>query len=317
MGGEAVIVQACGGGVQSSALTALAANRDPRLADTIGGDVDAVLFANVGDDSEHPDALAWTRDVLAPYCAERDMPFHELHRVRRDGLTETLFEKLHRTPRSIDIPVRMANGAPGRRSCTADFKINLIATWTKANGATPDDPATVLLGISTDEIERAGRVRRQSHEVSAFPLIEMGWSRDACQAHNVTTFGRPAPKSSCWFCPFHRPQTWAEMRRDEPDLFARAVELERMLNKRRETLTCSGTGSFGVATLGGVKCNTCKRFVAIDDNGQCEPHGVGRVWLTRFNRPLDEAITESQTPLFEGDGHSIGESGCDEGVCFV
>lgn len=80
----------------------------------------------------------------------------------------------------------------------------------------------------------------------------------------------------------HRPQVWSEMRRDEPVLFRKSVELERLLNERRDTL------------------------------------GKDHVYLTRFGRPLDEAIGEAQTPLFEGDGLTAGEfETCDEGVCFT
>ena len=57
--------------------------------------------------------------------------------------------------RSIPIPVRMSNGAPGNRSCTLDYKIALMSKWLKANGATKDNPALVGIGISVDEIERA------------------------------------------------------------------------------------------------------------------------------------------------------------------
>ena len=68
------------------------------------------------------------------------------------------------------------------------------------------------------------------------------------------------------------------MRRDDPATFAKAVDLERLLNDRRDML------------------------------------GKDHVYLTRFARPLDEAIGEAQATLFDADGW--GES-CDEGVCFV
>lgn len=41
-------------------------------------------------------------------------------------------------------------------------------------------------------------------------------------------------------------------------------------------------------------------------------------YLTRFARPLDEAIPEAQTPLFTDDTWSDpGEAGCDSGHCFT
>jgi hypothetical protein len=272
-----------GGGVQSTALVVLAATHDPAFEAAVGGPVDAALFCNVGDDSEHPAALEWVRDVVTPWAAERGFPVHELDRVRRDGTTETLMGRMVREgSKSLPIPVRGSEtGAPGKRSCTADFKIAVIGKWLKANGASRDSRADVCIGISTDEIQRAGRQVVEPHLVRLYPLIALGLDRSACQQINVDTFGRPAPKSSCFFCPFHRPAVWAEMRRDEPDLFARSAALEATLNERR-----------------------------ID-------RGMSPVYLTRFGKPLDEAIPEAQTPLFAGDGHDIGEAGCDEGVCFV
>ena len=152
-----------GGGVQSTAMVIMAATHDPEFETACGGPIDAALFSNVGDDSEHPATLDYVRNVIQPWAAQHDLP------------------------------------APG--------------------------------------------------------------------------------KSSCYFCPFHRPSTWAEMRRDEPDLFWKSVEIETMLNERRKKLE--------------------------KDN----------VWFTRFNKPLDEAIGEAQTQL--PGLESIEESGCDTGHCFT
>jgi hypothetical protein len=116
-----VRVIAYGGGVQSTALLTMAAQG--KL-----GRVDAALFCNVGDDSEHPDTLRYVREVAVPYGASHGIPVHVLERVRRDGTTETLWRRLMKEgSRSLPIPVRMSNGAPGTRSCTADVKIKVMA----------------------------------------------------------------------------------------------------------------------------------------------------------------------------------------------
>lgn len=267
-----------GGGVQSTALCVLAVQG--KLDEILGGPVDAALFANVGDDSEHPATLRFTRNVASPWLHDRGLVTHELHRTKRDGTIETLMGQLRKEgSRSLPIPVRMSNGAPGRRACTADFKIKVVGKWLRANGATAETPATVAIGISTDEFERANNKRAESYERPVYPLLELGLDRSACMAL-IANAGLPVPpKSSCFFCPFHRPQTWSEMRRDEPNLFWQSVSLERLLNDRREML------------------------------------GKDHVWLTRFNKPLDEAIGEAQDQLpgFE----SIGETGCDEGYCWT
>lgn len=264
-----------GGGVQSTAALVLSAQ----------GKIDfpVHLFSNVGDDSEHPDTLVYVHEVLMPYAKEHGVEFLELHRENSRGVhkgAETLYGRLTREgSRSLPIPVRMDNGAPGTRSCTIDFKLRVIEKWHKEHGATEDNPATVGIGFSTDELHRVGNARKRPTEVCEYPLIELGLSRADCMEITRKAGLPPAPKSACWFCPMHRPSTWREMRRDEPDLFWRAVALERTLNDRRDEL------------------------------------GKDHVFFTRFAKPLDEAIGEAQPSLFS-DEDGWGAQ-CDEGVCFV
>lgn len=266
-----------GGGVQSTALLVLAAQ----------GRIDyrTFLMANVGDDSEHPATLAYVRDVAVPYASAHGIEVHLLDRVKRDGTVETLWGRLMRDgSRSLPIPVRMSNGAPGQRSCTADFKIKVTGKWVKAHGATADNPATVAIGISLDEIHRANNRRMEPHESVVYPLVGIGeetglrLNRSDC-ARIIADAGLPVPpKSSCFFCPFHRPSTWQDMARDEPDLFARSIELEDTLNARRDML------------------------------------GKDHVYLTRFGMPLRDAIGTDQ-PLLFADADENGE--CDSGWCFL
>jgi hypothetical protein len=272
-------VIAYGGGVQSTALCVLATQ--DRLDGIMGGPVDAALFANVGDDSEHPDSLRYVAEVMTPWAAERGLPVITLQRHRRTGEVETLWGRLTRDSRSIGIPVRMADtGAPGTRNCTADFKIKVLSKWMKQHGASADNPATVAIGISLDEWHRINNRRVGDHEHPVYPLIDMRLDRAACQ-RIIAQAGLPVPgKSSCFFCPFHRPQAWAEMRRDRPDLFGKAAALEGLLNERRDKL------------------------------------GKDHVYLTRFGRPIADAIPAAQLGLFADGGMDNGDS-CDEGYCFV
>lgn len=304
-----------GGGVQSTALGVLAARGQI--------DFDTLVMANVGDDSEDPRTLAYVRDTFIPYAKDHGLTVHVLDRVKRDGTVETLWGRLMKEEsRSLPIPVRMDNGAPGTRACTADFKIKVTGKWAKQQGAhggrscdkhvvpavcarhqrdqakrpcrlhpadgcadcAPANLATVGIGISRDEMMRANSRRHEPHERIVYPLIGMGeetglsLSRQDCM-NLIHDEGLPVPpKSSCFFCPFHRPQALVELRRERPDLFDRSVQLERTLNERRARL------------------------------------GKDPVWLTRFARPLDEAIAEPENllPMFdEVDGQ------CDSGRCFT
>jgi hypothetical protein len=260
-----------GGGVQSTALLVLAAQR--RI------DFPLFVFANVGNDSERKKTLRYVEEYAKPYAAEHGIELAEVHRRRRDGAIETLWGRLTRPgSRSLPIPVRMSNGAPGTRSCTADFKIKVVGKEMKRRGASKSSPATIGIGISVDEIERANTRRCEPHERIVYPLLDLGLRRIDCQ-RIIREAGLPVPpKSSCFFCPFHRPETWHDMRREEPDEFEKACQLEDLLNERRDEL------------------------------------GKDHVYLTRFNKPLREAIPDGVDllPMFdEADG------ACDSGWCMT
>lgn len=296
-----------GGGVQSTALLVLAAR----------GVIDfpAFVMSNVGDDSEHPETLAYVRNVAMPYAAANGIDLHLIERQRRDGETETLWGRLMRDgSRSLPIPVRMSNGAPGTRSCTVDFKIKVTGKWAKQHGATggrscdghvvadcsehrrtksagpcrfhpdPDcakcrqpNKATVGIGISVDEIHRANNRRAEPHETIAYPLLDLRLRRDDCM-RIIASEGLPIPpKSSCFFCPFHRPAAWQDLARETPELFEKSCQLEDTLNARRAAL------------------------------------GKDPVYLTRFGVPLRHAIALDQDVL--PPDPTDGE--CDSGYCFT
>lgn len=260
-----------GGGVQSTALLVLAAT----------GRIDFPLFlmANVGADSESPLTLKYLDEYAKPYAADHGIELAVLDRVKRDGTTETLMGRLTREgSRSLPIPVRMSNGAPGTRSCTADFKIKVIGKELKRRGATPAAPATIGIGISVDEIHRANNRKVEPHEQIVYPLLDLGLRRTDC-ARIIREAGLPVPpKSSCFFCPFHRPETWHDMRRDQPAEFEKSCQLEDLLNERRDQL------------------------------------GKDHVYLTRFGRPLREAIPEGVDLL---PGFDEADGACDSGWCMT
>lgn len=217
-----------GGGVQSTAMLVLAAQGK------LGYDVDAALFANVGDDSEHPETLSYFREVAAPFAKANGVELRELYNVSPDGKPRTLMNLLL-TENTPSIPVRLEPvGMPANRSCTKHFKIQVIARYLKANGATSTNKATVCIGISTDEISRAdGGKAQPKYQHSVYPLIDLGLSRSDCQKV-ISDAGLPLPrKSACFFCPYTRTHQWEEMRRDEPHLFHKACQVEDTINAKR------------------------------------------------------------------------------------
>lgn len=258
-----------GGGVQSTAALVLAAQ----------GKIDfpVFLFCNVGDDSEDPATLEYVRDVAIPYAKEHGVELHVIQRERRDGTSVSLMETiLSGESRNVPIPTRAANGAPGKRGCTDKFKIKVMGKWLKAHGATPDNPAIVGIGISTDEFQRAGATNTERYRTIVYPLLDLRINRGGCE-EVIRRSGIPVPpKSACFFCPFHGKSTWAEMRRDRPVLFRKSADLEQLLNERREE------------------------------------QGKPPVWLTRFNKPLEDAVAMAQDELFGGEPET-----CDAFSCFT
>jgi hypothetical protein len=221
-----------GGGRQSIAALVLQAQGKLPI------DFDVWLFSNVGDDSEHPGTIAYFHDVAVPYAEKHGIDLRMLRKVGRDGEVKTLYGELNRPEsRSIGIPVRMeGNAAPGNRNCTGLFKIDVIGKWVKQQGATAETPATIGVGISLDEIHRINSRKAAAHERPVYPLIDLRLRLTDC-LRIIREAGLPLPpKSSCWFCPFHTPENWQDMRRDDPDLFEKAADLEDMLSVRRAGL---------------------------------------------------------------------------------
>lgn len=332
---EALRTVSYGGGVQSTALLVLAAQ----------GYIDfpVFLFANVGEKAEHPKTLAYVREVAFDYAAAHGITIHELHRVPRrgphKGQPEDLWDRLLRPEsRSLPIPVRMPDtGAPGTRSCTADFKIRVVGQWLQANGASADNPATVAVGISTDEWQRANARTAEPYELVQYPLLHLetrrgvGLNRAQCEAI-ITDAGLPLPrKSSCFFCPFHKPTVWVDMARDEPELFARSVLLEDTLNERRSRMPCSK----GAAPAGRMihadthahadaepaewlplppgqyhPCTSCHAVLQVQPDGTWPAHPKGPVYLTRFGKPLRDWVGnqgEQQSLDLSDEGYRCGD----------
>lgn len=261
-----------GGGQQSTAQLVLAAQGVIPFKN--------FLFANVGEQMEDPETLAYVRAIAMPYAEEHGLNLVEVQKTKKDGSVEDLWVRMTKDgSRSMPIPIRGENGAPGSRSCTAEFKARVLNKWVTAHGATPDEPAIVALGISIDEIERINNRRLAKNEITVYPLIDLRLSRGDCQ-QIIADAGLPVPPpSSCFACPFHSLAHWSEMRERRPELFEKAQWLEDFLNERLRA------------------------------------EGKRLVYLTRYGKRLSDAVPEGQERLaldvFTTDAT------CDTGHCFV
>lgn len=133
--------------------------------------------------------------------------------------------------------------------------------------------ATLQLGISIDEFQRI-RQSRASGITNRYPLVEMRLTVNDC-IHIIQEEGLPVPpKSACFYCPFHTVENWQRLATEEPALFEEAAQLEDVIRARRDP---------------------------------ADP-----AYLSSRMKPLREAFSTTQLPLFEKQDDS-----CDEGYCFV
>jgi hypothetical protein len=221
-----------------------------------------------------------------PYAKKHGIRLVEVQRVWQRssvfpaGTKADLYHTITHPDLSGDkIPVRMNDtGKPSGRACTWDFKFSVIEKWCLERY---EPPIIRGIGFSVDEQHRSEDFKHEEWEVPVFPLLDptLRIRRVDCLSI-IHEAGLPEPPpSSCWFCPFHNIATWQRMRREEPTLFWKAVELERFINERNERM------------------------------------GRDPVWLCSALVPLDRAIGLQYAFAF--DEMSGVDGGCVSGHCFT
>ncbi len=212
-----------GAGVQSSAL-ALMAERG------LVQRPDVAIFA---DTHWEPPAVYDWLDWL-----EGQLSFPVL-RVSAGNLREEVISMAEGRSNFLRIPAFTLNedGSKGilRRQCTREYKIAPVQRAARSIlGAEPRQRlakgkrATVLIGISRDEISRA-KPSTEKWVTKTFPLIDLSLTRQECiRWMEENGFPEP-PRSACIGCPFHTDREWAHLKHNEPELFADAVEVDRLI----------------------------------------------------------------------------------------
>ncbi len=212
-----------GGGVQSTAALVLAGQ----------GKIDysTFLFADTGD--EHPETYEYLNEVHIPYAEAHDLEIVTLKKTFRDGSQHSIVDYMKTRERSIPIPVYLDSGKPWQRQCTVEWKIRTIAKELRRRGATKENPALVGMGISVDELQRA-KPTDVPHETLEFPLLDLMLRRDDCRRIVAEAGLPPAPRSACYYCPYHSTEYWRDLKEEQPKLFQQALDIEDLLSSRTE-----------------------------------------------------------------------------------
>jgi hypothetical protein len=228
------VIVSYGLGVDSTAMLV-------RMA-RLGEKPDLIIFADTGAEKAATMAyLPVIQDWLVavgfpPVTVVRRKPCHGKHgyyeTLEQECFTKEMFPSLayHRN-----------------HSCATKWKVEpserLIRGWQPAIRAwSYGMPVIQCIGFENEkhEIARCNRLPDSPKYSYRMPLIEWGWDRARCVAEIESDsrlkkiaerHGVPVvpPKSACYFCPASKPEELVQLKRAEPELFARAIELERMV----------------------------------------------------------------------------------------
>jgi hypothetical protein len=253
--------------------------------------VDHMIFADTG--GEVPETYAAAEEIESA-CHERGVGFHRVTCHYKQSSGSLLNDLLGKgsSARWAAPPLHTINpdGSKGLtpRQCTSEFKTEPI--WRKVReisgvGVGGRGPKEVIveywIGITCDEKERMKlgpwRWVRIWH-----PFIEGArpMHRSECAAWLRRNGYRVPPKSACFFCPYQSDRRWIELKMRHPELFAKAVVLDKHMRDQ---------GQFG-----------------------------GEVFLHASRLPLDQAVAAAErelerSPTFDMEG--FGDE-C-HGVCGV
>jgi len=114
--------------------------------------------------------------------------------------------------------------SPRQRWCTRTMKIKPFEAYVG------DDEVISYIGIRADE-NREGYISRKETIRAVFPFIEDGLVREDIFQILENSVGIPEyykwrSRSGCYFCFFQRQDEWLGLKRNHPDLFEKAVQIE-------------------------------------------------------------------------------------------
>ena len=207
-----------GGGLQSTAIFCL--SKTGKIPE-----YDYVIFADTGSEQEHTlQTCSWIEEQ----CQEMKTEYIE---VRNEDLLP-----LHEQYKAWGRVPMVKNPR-----CTNQWKVRPIRRKVKelVDQSQEKPWANMHLGITSDEAHRARESNVQWLQTK-FPLIELGWHRQQCEAFMTREFpGLQVKKSGCWHCHYQSKKEWAKLRKERPDLFKLALEMEEAAKK-------NGVRSYGL-----------------------------------------------------------------------
>lgn len=124
------------------------------------------------------------------------------------------------------------------RSCTRKYKLyairaeikRILGYETSQAVKKTERPVICQIGISLDEVHRA-KDSDVPWITNEFPLLDLGWTRNACLIWLQENGYPDPPKSACYFCPFRSNASWLNLKEKSPEDFERACKLDEQLRE--------------------------------------------------------------------------------------
>ena len=186
--------------------------------------------------------------------------------------------------------------SPQMRWCTKNMKIKPIEEWIG------EAPAFSYVAIRADESNRKGYISTKPNIQTRFPFIEDGVDRDrVMRILEDAGIGLPdyyewRTRSGCYFCFYQRKAEWIGLAERHPDLFERAVAIER---KVLQDAGINGDADFSGQAMRGRQYTWSGGETLTELRSRrkeiLERHeaAVSRAGKTRANVPLIEVLTEA------------------------
>jgi hypothetical protein len=229
--GHAPLMVSCGIGVDSVAMLVGMKNRGIRP--------DLILFADTGSEKAQtylyvPVLRQWLRDVAFP----------DLVTVKYFGpraQDHSLADSCRRKAMLPDIAY-----AFGRRGCSVKWKHDPMEAWRK-RWLGDRTEADLAIGFDATETKRTFRAELKGQTWNtSYPLQDWGWNRERAEAE-IDAEGLPVPvKSACYMCPSMKKWEIQQLRENDPEAYAAAIEIEEGFragkNYRGPDATVQGLG---------------------------------------------------------------------------
>ena len=191
---------------------------------------------------------------------------------------------------------RGALPSPQMRWCTKNMKIKPIEAWIG------EAPTLSYVAIRADESNRKGYISTKPNIQTRFPFIEDGIDREGVtRVLEDAGIGLPAyyewrTRSGCYFCFYQRKAEWIGLAERHPELFERAVAIER---KVLRDAGLNGDADFGSQAMCGRQYTWSGGETLVELLSRreeiLERHraAMSRAGKDRTNVPLIEALAEA------------------------